>query len=280
MDLSQIGNITESPYNNSGTNYSVENTTFYNDYAYYNYDYFAYPVFLRESLAGMFRKRMYLNLSMVLPQLLTVLINAYVIGCFAALEELRRGEYFLVFYQSFFDFLCSIIGLAYNSIVLLYFQDQYCIHRRFLSWMYGVDFKDIFMKCDMLSDYQWMNFRRVYYGDLRWPLEILSGVNYFSNCYCLIALAYERYVYTVKFADAKTILTTRRRVVTYSAIAFLTVLVPALLYLDVRLAEKRDGFFGIWGDCDSCFHRGGNENGTRIDFFKMLTKTNKPENNL
>ena len=65
MDLSQIGNITESPYNNSGTNYSVENTTFYNDYAYYNYDYFAYPVFLRESLAGMFRKRMYLNLSMV-----------------------------------------------------------------------------------------------------------------------------------------------------------------------------------------------------------------------
>ena len=105
-------------------------------------------------------------------------------------------------------------------------------------FQYGVDFKDIFMKCDMLSDYQWMNFRLVYYGDLRWPLEILSGVNYFSNCYCLIALAYERYVYTVKFADAKTILTTRRRVVTYSAIAFLTVLVPALLYLDVRLAEK------------------------------------------
>ena len=81
------------------------------------------------------------------------------------------------------------------------------------------------------------NIYKTFQDKLRWPFRVLEGINYYTNCYCLIALAYERYVYTVKYSEVKVLLSTRRRTIIYSTIGVLSAVIPALRIVDVYVTK-------------------------------------------
>ena len=61
-----------------------------------------------------------------------MIVNAYVLWCFKAKEELRCGEYFLIFYQSLLDFICVFASIVYTTMTAISFVFEYCDRKQYI----------------------------------------------------------------------------------------------------------------------------------------------------
>ncbi|XP_063728696.1 uncharacterized protein LOC134856277 [Symsagittifera roscoffensis] len=203
------------------------------------------------------------DLPEVLVAFMTILLNLYCLLSIYMIGELQAMQFYLVGFQSAYDFLFSgLSGLFFYFYQARTDLANMCFAQEYVSFTnYGPEYSvmsnpystfcDTALVQKLLPVSDWSNEERLLENYFKYFNETMEVFPFYCQCFLMVGMSFERWVIVCKPHSVKQILSRKNKIIYYSLISLCAVIVPSCVVGDYILNMRFDNTYDTV--CDECW---------------------------